>query len=156
MSASASKNLAGDLAPAAAIAWSWICAISNGGDMDAANEMLHDELVYWTNLDRRWASKASVVKLGAWRAKFVPITFTLTRAISEGDVAVLELDGAGETARGERYDNCYAMVFTVRDGKIVELREHGDSALMLEVFPGATDAWRAAKDEREAARRAAL
>ncbi|MGE0304786.1 MAG: nuclear transport factor 2 family protein, partial [Acidimicrobiia bacterium] len=110
MSQSISKNLAGELAPAARIAWSWICAISSGGDMNAANDLLHDDLVYWTNLDRRSAGKPSVVKLGAWRAKFVPITFTLTRATAQGDVAVLELEGEGETARGDRYDNCYAMI----------------------------------------------
>ena len=138
------------LQPAAAVAWSWLQAIGIDGNLNRANDLLSDDLSYWTNLDRKAVGKSSIVKLGAWRARFAPITFTLLRSIVEGDVVVLEVDGKGVTELGRRYDNTYAMVFTVRDRLITDIREHGDTALMLEVFPGANDAWSAAKEARQA------
>jgi ketosteroid isomerase-like protein len=57
------------------------------------------------------------------------MTVKLNQLIAEGDtvVAITEVTAGGET--GEDAD-----VFTVRDGKTVSVRVHGDTALMERVY----------------------
>jgi uncharacterized protein len=51
------------------------------------------------------------------RPKFVSMT-------AEGDRVVAEFEGNSTLANGEQYDNQYCMVFTLRDGKIVNVNEY--------------------------------
>jgi ketosteroid isomerase-like protein len=57
------------------------------------------------------------------------LTVKLGRLIAEGDtvVAITEVSAGGET--GENAD-----VFTLRDGKVVSIRIHGDTALTERVY----------------------
>ena len=52
------------------------------------------------------------------------------RFIAEGDYVVVEARGDNMTKTRVRYDNEYCMVFRLTDGKIVEIREYCDSALV--------------------------
>ena len=56
--------------------------------------------------------------------------------IAEDDVVVMEFDAAFTTFEGEPYHNQYCLVFTVRDGRIAQVREHVDSHYSYEVIFG--------------------
>jgi hypothetical protein len=55
---------------------------------------------------------------------------------AEDDRVAVEAVSAGETADGKKYSNTYHMLFTLRDGKIVNVREYLDPLEVLE-FTGA-------------------
>lgn len=60
------------------------------------------------------------------------------RIIAEGDYVVVEAKGDNVTKTGLRYDNDYCMVFRLENGKVKEIREYCDSALVekaLGAFP---------------------
>ena len=52
------------------------------------------------------------------------------RFIAEGDYVVVEAKGDNVTKSGLRYDNDYCMVFRLENGKVKEIREYCDSALV--------------------------
>jgi ketosteroid isomerase-like protein len=61
------------------------------------------------------------------------------RFIADGDLVVVEAKGDRVALSGERYDNHYCLVFELREGRIVELREYQDSSLcerVLGPYPG--------------------
>ncbi len=49
--------------------------------------------------------------------------------LADGDHVVVLAKGDAETVEGLRYDNDYAFVFRLADGKIVEVREYMDTIL---------------------------
>ncbi|MSR14791.1 MAG: nuclear transport factor 2 family protein [Gammaproteobacteria bacterium] len=53
---------------------------------------------------------------------------------AEGDRVVLEARGEAKTKSGQRYDNSYCIVVTVRNGKVAQVREYLDSELVTAVF----------------------
>jgi ketosteroid isomerase-like protein len=60
--------------------------------------------------------------------------------IAEGDTVVVEAKGDNVTRSGLRYDNDYCMVWRLENGRIKEIREYCDSALVERVlgpFPAA-------------------
>lgn len=63
-----------------------------------------------------------------------PRTTTAVNIVAGDDHVVVEARGAMSRKDGVRYDNEYCMVFKLRDGKIVELREYLDSALCENVL----------------------
>ncbi|KRR26720.1 ketosteroid isomerase [Bradyrhizobium lablabi] len=54
--------------------------------------------------------------------------------IAEGDYVVVEARGDNVAKSGERYDNQYCMVWRIEDGKIKEIKEYCDSALVERVL----------------------
>jgi ketosteroid isomerase-like protein len=52
------------------------------------------------------------------------------RFIADGDCVVVEAKGDNVTRAGARYDNDYCLVFRLENGKIKEVREYCDSALV--------------------------
>jgi len=54
--------------------------------------------------------------------------------IAEGDYVVVEARGDNLTTTGVRYDNQYCMVWRVEDGRIKEIKEYCDSALVERVL----------------------
>ena len=54
--------------------------------------------------------------------------------IAEGDYVVVEARGDNVTKSGERYDNQYCMVWRIEDGKIKQIKEYCDSALVERVL----------------------
>lgn len=56
------------------------------------------------------------------------------RLIAEDDVVVAECRGRGTTKDGREYNNTYCWVMRLADGKVVELDEYLDTALVDRVF----------------------
>jgi len=56
------------------------------------------------------------------------------RIIAEGDLVVVEARGQSMTKAGKPYDNSYCMVYRFADGKIREVREYCDTALIAAVL----------------------
>jgi hypothetical protein len=54
--------------------------------------------------------------------------------IAEGDYVVVEARGDNVTRSGERYDNQYCMVWRIENGRIKEIKEYCDSALVERVL----------------------
>lgn len=54
--------------------------------------------------------------------------------IAEGDYVVVEAKGDNVAKTGARYDNEYCMVFRLENGKIKEIKEYCDSALVEKVL----------------------
>lgn len=54
--------------------------------------------------------------------------------IAEGESVVVLSEGQATTNDGTPYNNSYAQVFTVRDEKIIAVREYMDTALVDKVF----------------------
>jgi uncharacterized protein len=76
-----------------------------------------------------------VRSLLAERARTVAFNF-----IAEGDFVVVEAKGDNLTKTGVRYDNDYCMVWRLENGRIKEIREYCDSALVeraMGPFPAA-------------------
>jgi ketosteroid isomerase-like protein len=76
-----------------------------------------------------------VRSLLAERARTVAFNF-----IAEGDYVVVEAKGDNVTKTGVRYDNDYCMVWRLENGRIKEIKEYCDSALVeraMGPFPAA-------------------
>lgn len=54
--------------------------------------------------------------------------------ISEGDTVVVEAKGDNVAKSGERYDNEYCMVWKVENGRITQIKEYCDTALVERVL----------------------
>lgn len=54
--------------------------------------------------------------------------------IADGDFVVIEAKGDNVTKKGVRYDNDYCMVWRFENGKIKEIKEYCDSALVEKVL----------------------
>jgi len=51
----------------------------------------------------------------------------ITGMISDGPTVLAEAHGTGSLKNGKQYDNMYAFVLKLKDGKILHLREYMDS-----------------------------
>ena len=115
--------------------------LSAAGDMDACFALLDDNIT-WTNIGTTrfsgtYAGKEAVINdlVGPLFGELKSgIDATIDRVISEGDIAVVLQRGRAETHSGMAYNNDYAQVFTVRDGRIVAVKEYMDTALVDAVF----------------------
>ena len=56
------------------------------------------------------------------------------RIIAEGDTVVVLARGEVTTKSGKPYNNSYALVITMRDGKLVDLHEYLDTELVTEAL----------------------
>ena len=68
-------------------------------------------------------------RLDAARPRTVAFNF-----IAEGDYVVVEARGDNVTKDGVRYDNQYCMLWRIEDGKIKQIKEYCDSALVERVL----------------------
>jgi len=66
-----------------------------------------------------------------------PYRFTIDDIIAEGDRVVVRGRGEVTTKAGKDYNNSYCFVLGLEDGKLVELREYLDTALVERVFGAA-------------------
>jgi ketosteroid isomerase-like protein len=115
--------------------------LSAAGDMDACFGLLADD-VTWTNIGSTRFSGTYAGKDAVLNDLVGPLfgllkngmASTIDRVISEGDTAVVLQRGQAETHEGKAYNNDYAQVFTVRDGRIVAVKEYMDTALVDAVF----------------------
>ncbi|MCU1441758.1 MAG: hypothetical protein JWP85_2755 [Rhodoglobus sp.] len=96
----------------------------------------------WINIGtNKWSGtfdgKAAVLRdlLAPLRTKLVERSRTVAhRFIAEGDTVVVEARGDNVTKAGQRYDNEYCFVFRLSDGRIREVKEYSDTALIEAVL----------------------
>jgi ketosteroid isomerase-like protein len=69
-----------------------------------------------------------------FQAFATPYRFTIDEIIAEGDRLVVRGRGEVRTKAGKDYNNSYCFVLRLADGKLVELREYLDTALVERVF----------------------
>jgi hypothetical protein len=84
-----------------------------------------------------YVGKADVLErlIKPLRGQFTaPNSLTLSRIIAEGDYVVAECRGNATTLAGELYANIYCFVIRVADGKLRELTEYMDTALVERVL----------------------
>jgi len=84
-----------------------------------------------------YVGKADVLErlIKPLRGQFTaPNSLTLSRIIAEGDYVVAECRGNATTLAGELYANTYCFVIRVADGKMRELTEYMDTALVERVL----------------------
>jgi ketosteroid isomerase-like protein len=73
--------------------------------------------------------------MGHFRSLFAERPRTVARNfIAEGDTVVVEARGDNVTRTGLRYDNDYYMVWRLENGKVKQIREYCDSALVERVL----------------------
>jgi ketosteroid isomerase-like protein len=95
-----------------------------------------------------FAGKEAVLRdlLGPLRVRLAERSRTVAhRFIAEGDYVVVEARGDNVTKAGRRYDNEYCFVFRLAGGKIKEVKEYADTALVDAVLGDPREAPAAAR-----------
>jgi ketosteroid isomerase-like protein len=64
----------------------------------------------------------------------VPVTQDLHRVVADGEYAVAEWTSHARARNGTPYDNDYAVVFRVVDGKVTAVTEYCDTSYMKRVL----------------------
>jgi ketosteroid isomerase-like protein len=86
-----------------------------------------------TRWSRTWKGKQAVLTelFPALRARIDGrIRTRALRIVADGEHAVVEARGENVTREGERYDNTYCYVFRVSGGKLQDVTEYLDTALV--------------------------
>ncbi|MFQ6392413.1 nuclear transport factor 2 family protein [Nocardia sp. KC 131] len=98
--------------------------------------------------DFRWTFPGNWSWSGSWEPKVVVLEellrplmtqFTEYRStadfiIAEDDRVVAQISGHGITTRGEPYEQTYCMIFRLANGRLTEVIEHCDTALVERVL----------------------
>jgi ketosteroid isomerase-like protein len=111
------------------------------GDMRAMSEAMAD--------DFRWVFPGSWSWSGSWESKEEVVNgllrplmtqlggeyrLTADLVLADGDRVVVQAVGDGTTTAGQPYRQTYCFVFRVADGKLAEVVEHCDTALVERVL----------------------
>ena len=115
--------------------------LAGSGDINGAMALFAEDAV-WSNIGSTRFSGDFVGVQGILEGLIGPlfaeleagIASDLEAVIADGDRAVVLSSGKARTHTGKDYNNTYAQVFTVRDGRIVSVREYMDTALVDAVF----------------------
>ncbi len=111
------------------------------GDMETCFDLLSDD-VTWINIGSTrfsgtYSGKQALVEelLGPlFNQLKAGIASTVERLTAEADIVVAQTQGSAETLDGKPYNNRYCQVFRFDNGKIVEVTEYFDTALLDSVF----------------------
>ncbi len=104
-------------------------------DMDAVRDLFAEDATWWLGgelpLSGTWRGRDAILGdfLGSIPRLYQTGTISLevTSLIAEGDTVALEWTSRARTVAGDDYENQCAGVFTVRDGRIVAVREYMDT-----------------------------
>ncbi len=111
------------------------------GDVDACFALLADDIT-WTNIGSTkfsgtYNGKKAIVEnlLGPLFGQLkAGISSRIERLTAEGDIVVAQTSGSAETRDGKPYNNTYCQVIRIRDGRMAEVTEYMDTALVDAVF----------------------
>ncbi|WP_040782776.1 nuclear transport factor 2 family protein [Nocardia pneumoniae] len=83
-----------------------------------------------------WEPKTTVLRqlLRPLMAQFTEYRSAADAIVAEGDRVVVQAHANAVTTRGETYDQTYCFLFRVTDGKLREVVEHCDTALVERVL----------------------
>ncbi|MHB8234554.1 MAG: nuclear transport factor 2 family protein [Solirubrobacteraceae bacterium] len=115
-------------------------ALANG-DARPFGEAMADDFRWqfagqWTWV-RDWGQNKREVQermLGPLMAQFREYRATAEEILADGDRVVVRARGEATTKRGDAYPQAYCYVFTVRDGKLRDVIEYCDTALVERVL----------------------
>jgi ketosteroid isomerase-like protein len=110
------------------------------GNANALSEAMADDFRWvfpgnwsWSGT---WGPKPNALKglLRPLMAQFTDYRCEADLIIAEDDRVVVQARGHGTTTRGEQYEQTYCFILRMADGKITELVEHCDTALVERVL----------------------
>lgn len=115
------------------IAWSYFY-LQHQGKMEEALDLLHEGGTFW-NVRTRAYTPVPVQK-DYIRKVFdkVPMKFTLVDAFEDGDTAILELESHAIRSDGKEYNNVYAFVIKIFEGKLLHVREYQNTGIAEEMI----------------------
>jgi uncharacterized protein len=105
------------------------------GESGAMLELLDDDATWWTPLvgtmtksefGTAWAGSGSLLK--------APMQFELVALTAEGNRVAVEMESQAELTNDRLYANKYHMLFVLRNGKILEVKEYLDTQHVIDVF----------------------
>ncbi|MDJ0813044.1 MAG: nuclear transport factor 2 family protein [Woeseiaceae bacterium] len=111
------------------------------GDIDTCFSLVADDVI-WTNIGSTRFSGSFTGKQALVEGLLGPlfgqlkagIASSIEALIAEDDMVVALTLGQAETHDGTPYNNTYCQVLRIADGKIAEVREYMDTALIDAVF----------------------
>ena len=108
--------------------------VAGGND---ANELIAEEAEWWVAGNWQGSGsfrKAEVASIAEASAAWfdAPLRFSIRSMIADGDKVAVELRSDGRFRTGEPYANDYVMIYQVRGGKIVSVREYLDTRQIAE------------------------
>jgi uncharacterized protein len=116
-------------------------------DIKPLVELMADDFAWiiegQTRFSRRFDGKTAVrdeLLKPLFDAFATPYQFTIDEIIAEGERVVVLGRGAVRTKSGKDYNNSYCFVLRLSEGRLVELREYLDTALVESVFGGRNEA----------------
>ena len=113
-------------------------ALTNVGKLDDAFTLLDDKAHWAIAQTVRGVSipKAQLKdRMGPmWAAFEGPLQLTPISVIEQGDRLAVELKSHAITVLGKTYENKYVILFTVKDGKIMDAKEYNDSLHVTQVL----------------------
>ncbi len=107
------------------------------GDIDALRDSFAPDATWWPRGDLptsgTWTGPDEILGgfLAAMTARLdtsAPLSQELKHIVADGELGVAEWTSRATTADGQAYENDYAVVFHVREGRIVAVREYFDTA----------------------------
>jgi len=107
------------------------------GNRAPMRELYADDITFTVTGTTRW-SRTYRGKQAVSEELFAPLfalfadryTASATRFIAEDDLVVVEFRGNVTTRTGKPYRNTYCTIYRLADGKIREITEYGDTALI--------------------------
>jgi uncharacterized protein len=117
------------------LAWSYFEFLNEDRTAEAA-ALLNPAGTWWSSSGVRRV-KPMTEHLSKFEAamKMVPMRFILHGAIEEGETVAIELESHADLPNGNHYNNVYTFVMTMWEGRILHVREYGDTAHVAAMAP---------------------
>jgi ketosteroid isomerase-like protein len=116
-------------------------AAMSRGDTEYILDAYADDGMLWTmgnTLISGQYNKAQIKEFadGIYDAFPNGLTFTVHGMVAEGDKVAVEATSEGAHVSGVVYSNQYHFLFTVRDGKLLQMKEYMDTELATDILMG--------------------
>lgn len=114
-------------------------ALSSGSETYL--DFYNDDSIIWTagnNAIGGTRTKKEIIDFaqGILAAFPTGITFNITGMTAENERVAVEVSGEAIHASGEAYNNKYHFLLTIKNGKIIELKEYMDTQLAAKILLG--------------------
>ena len=114
-------------------------ALSSGSETYL--DFYNDDSIIWTAGDNAIGgtrTKKEIIDFaqGILAAFPTGITFNITGMTAENDRVAVEVSGEATHASGEPYNNKYHFLLTIKNKKIIELKEYMDTQLAAKILLG--------------------
>jgi len=114
-------------------------ALSSGSETYL--DFYNDDSIIWTagnNTIGGTRTKKEIIDFAQGILSAFPtgITFNITGITAENERVAVEVSGEAIHASGEAYNNKYHFLLTIKNGKIIELKEYMDTQLAAKILLG--------------------